>query len=116
MRNDRHGAAGPLRASRRRGAAIGDSRRGKENEDGEGLYLTPAYPYSPENRTSTRRHHPRPGAGELDADFLRLGIFVFAVIITSHLTQIASERGSSCIQILMAQTTDSACTTSNSKH
>jgi hypothetical protein len=66
-------------------------------------YLTPAYPYSPENRTSTRRHHPRPGAGGLDADFLRLGIFVFAVIITSHLTQIASERGSSCIQILMAQ-------------
>jgi hypothetical protein len=25
---------GPLRASRGRGAAIGDSRRGKENEDG----------------------------------------------------------------------------------
>jgi hypothetical protein len=92
MRYDRHGAADPLRAGRMREgvrSAIrdegrnmsmmeGESERGERRERGgfisssecclipdvfASLQPTQAHPGLPENRASTGRHHPRPGAG-----------------------------------------------------
>jgi hypothetical protein len=95
MRYDRHGAADPLRAGRRREgvrSAIrdegrnmsmmeGESERGERRERGGFISSsecclipdvfarerfdawTQAHPGLPENRASTGRHHPRPGAG-----------------------------------------------------